>query len=211
MSASAQRYAAKYATKIEVPKVPKLTREEAQRLALLDRVLQREHRRHADRLADVRRVADKLTSLQPIVQAAEAAGAHIDVAHVELTCTSYSATEDGRRVNAVVLRTVDPLISAWRQPSVINAVANALMAAGWRIVNVYSEDSTNSLDRVVFMHGHRAVETTCMRQWVLDAIEAGHITAATAGRHPATDTGTPLSSGTAPAAPAARASQPHEG
>ena len=211
MSASAQRYAAKYAAKIEVPKVPKLTREEAQRLALLDRVLQCEHQRHADRLADVRRVADKLAALQPIVQAAEAAGAHIDVAHVELTCTGYSATEDGRRVNAVVLRTVDPLIAAWRQSAAINAVADALMAAGWRIVNVYSEDSTYSLDRVVFMHGHRAVETTCMRQWVLDAIEAGHITATTAGRHPAKDTGTPLSSGTATAAPAARASQPHEG
>lgn len=211
MSASAQRYAAKYAAKIEVPKVPKLTREEAQRLALVDRVLQCEHQRHADRLADVRRVADKLTALQPIVQAAEAAGAHIDVAHVELTCTSYSATEDGRRVNAVVLRNVDPLLNEWRKPAAANAVANALMATGWRIVYVSSEGSNYSLDRLVFMHGQRAVETTCMREWVLDAIEAGHITAATKGRHPATDTGMPLSSGTATATPAPRASQPHEG
>jgi len=200
MSASAQRYAAKYAAKIEVPKVPKLTREEAQRLALVDRVLQCEHRRHADRLADVRRVADKLAALQPIVQAAEAAGAHIDVAHVELTCTSYRATEDGRRVNAVVLRTADALLSEWRKPSAINAVADALMAAGWRIVNVYSEGNTYSLDRVVFMHGHRAVETTCMRQWVLDAIEAGHITAATQGRHPAMDTGKVFASASVAAA-----------
>ncbi|WP_447779396.1 hypothetical protein [Variovorax boronicumulans] len=205
MSLTARRFTGTPAQRIDVPKLSKVTREEAERLPLLDRVLLQEHERHAGRLADIRRVAEKLAALDSIVQAAKADGAYIEIAYVRLSYSGYSATPDGRRVNAVVLRTSDS-ISSWRKPKAQNAVANALLAAGWRVVNVYAEGSEISLDTVVFMHGHRAVETSCMRQWVIDAIEAGHITAATQGRHPATDTGTPLNAANAGAARTACAS-----
>jgi hypothetical protein len=205
MSHTARRFTDKPAQRIEVPKTPKITREEAERLPLLDRVLLQEHQRHADRLADIRRVTDKLAALDSIVRTAQADGAYIEIAYVRQSNWSYSATQFGRRVNAVVIRTADT-ISSWRKPKTQNAIANALLAAGWRVVKVHAEGSDISLDSVIFMHGHRAVETTCMRQWVIDAIEAGHITAATQGRHPATDTGTPLNAANAGAARAVCAS-----
>ncbi len=210
MSHTARRYTEKLPRRIDVPKVPQITREQAQRLPLLDRVLLEEHQRHAARLADIRRVADKLAALDPIVQAAQAEGAYIDIQYVRQSYASHRYSAEGRSVHAVQLAPSDTF-SDWRTPKTQNAVAAALLAAGWRVVHVDADGSQIVRDRIVFMHGHRAVETTCMRQWVLDAIEAGHITAATAGRHPATDTGTPLSRGTATTAPAARASQPHEG
>lgn len=191
MSLTARRFTEKPAQRIDVPKVSKLSREDAARLPLLDRVLLQEHDRHANRLADIRRVADKLGALDGIVRAAQAEGAYIDIDYVRQSYFNYRASQFGRRVNAVVLRPSDTF-SSWRNPKAINAVANALQAAGWRVVHVDADGSQLSLDRVTFMHGHRAVETTCMRQWVIDAIEAGHITAETQGRHPATDTGKPL-------------------
>lgn len=190
MSATARRYAEKHAAKIEVPKLLKVNREEAQRLPLLDRVLQQEHQRHADRLADIRRVADKLAALNAIVRAAQADGAYIDITDVR---QSYRRQRiSGRYVNAVMLRPQDTL-SSWRDPKSQNAVANALLAAGWRVVHVDAEWTQICRDSVTFMRGQRAVETSCLRGWVIDAIEAGHITATTQGRHPAADTGTPLS------------------
>ncbi|WP_431274246.1 hypothetical protein ACQ858_19640 [Variovorax ureilyticus] len=197
MSLTAQRFAAKPSQRINVPKTQMLTREEAERLPLLDRMLLQEHQRHAGRLASIRTVADKLGALDEIVRAATADGAYIAFEQVSLSISRYSASSNDRGVYAVVLRAQDSSISAWRRPTVQNAVANALLASGWRIVFASAEGSTLSLDRVVFMHGRRAVETTCMRQWVLDAIEAGEITAATQGRHPAADTGTPLAASTA--------------
>lgn len=194
MSATARRYAEKYATKIEVPKLPKVTREDALRLPLLDRVLLQEHQRHADRLAIIRRVAEKLTALDGIVRAAQTDGAYIDISDVRESYTSERI--GGRRVFAVVLKASDTF-SSWRDPKSQNAVANALLAAGWRVVSVDAEGSQISRDTVTFMHGQRAVETACMRGWVIDAIEAGHITAATPGKHPATDTGAPLNAGRA--------------
>ena len=191
MSLTARRFAEKPAQRIDVPKVSKLSREDAARLPLLDRVLLQEHDRHASRLADIRRVADKLGALDDIVQAVQADGAYIEIDHVRQSFFNYRASQFGRRVNAVVLQAADT-ISSWRNPKAINAVANALQAASWRVVHVDGGSSDIWLDRVTFMHGHRAVETTCMRQWVIDAIEAGHITADTQGRHPATDTGKPL-------------------
>lgn len=202
MSLTARRFTDKPAQRIERPKMSKVTREEAERLPLLDRVLLQEHDRHASRLADIRRVADKLASLDPIVRAAQADGAYIDITAVRHGYASHRISDFGRRVNAVVLTPSDTF-SSWRNPKSQNAVANALLAAGWRVVRADAEGSEISRDRLVFMHGHRAVETTCLRQWVVDAIEAGHITAATSGRHPATDTGTPLNAGNAGAASAA--------
>jgi hypothetical protein len=196
MSLTARRYTAKPAQRIEVPKMSKVTREEAARLPLLDRVLLQEHQRHAARLADLRCVADKLSALDAIVRAAQADGAYIDIGDVRQSYMSHRISGHGRRVNAVVLRPADTL-SCWREPKTQNAVANALLAAGWRVVNVEAAGSEISRDVLIFMHGMRAVETTCMRQWVIDAIEAGHITAATEGRHPATDTGKPLNAGSA--------------
>jgi len=205
MSLTARRYNPATAERITVPKLPKFTREEAERLPLLDRVLLQEHERHAARLADIRRVADKLASLDAIVRAAQADGAYIDVSSVRHSYASYRVNGSGRRVNAVLLMPGDT-ISSWRAPKTQNAVANALLAAGWRVVNAQASGSEISRDRIVFMHGQRAVETTCMRTWVIDAIEAGHITAETSGQHPATDTGTPLNAGNPGAARAACAS-----
>ncbi|MCR8956296.1 hypothetical protein M0765_000690 [Variovorax sp. S2] len=196
MSHTARRFADKPAQRIDVPKLSKVTREEAQHLPLLDRVLLQEHERHACRLADIRRVADKLAALDAIVRTAQADGAYIDITAVRLSYASHRISGNGRRVNAVVLQAADTF-SSWRDPKSQNAVANALLAAGWRVVDAEATGSEISRDRVIFMHGQRAVETSCMRQWVIDAIEAGHITAATQGRHPATDTGTPLNAGTA--------------
>ena len=191
MSLTARRFTDKPAQRIDVPKLAKITREEAERLPLLDRVLLQEHERHACRLADIRRVADKLAALDPIVRAARADGACLDVTDVRLSYASHRLGGHGRRVNAVVLKAGDTF-SSWRDPKRQNAVANALLAAGWRVVDVHADGSEISRDRVIFMYGQRAVETSCLRQWVIDAIEAGHITAATQGRHPATDTGKPL-------------------
>ena len=205
MSLTARRFTDKPAQRIDVPKLAKVTREEAERLPLLDRVLLQEHERHAARLADIRRVADKLAALDSIVRTARADGAYLDVADVRLGYASHRLGGYGRRVNAVVLKAGDTF-SSWRDPKTQNAVANALLAAGWRVVDVHAEGSEISRDRVIFMHGQRAVETSCMRQWVIDAIEAGHITAATQGRHPATDTGTPLNAFNAGAARTACAS-----
>jgi hypothetical protein len=202
MSHTARRFTDKPAQRIDVPKQSKLTREEAERLPLLDRVLLQEHERHACRLADIRRVADKLAALDPIVRAARADGAYLDITDVRLSYASHRLSGNGRRVNAVVLKPGDTF-SSWRDPKSQNAVANALLAAGWRVVDVEATGSEISRDRVIFMHGQRAVETSCMRAWVVDAIEAGHITAATQGRHPATDTGTPLNAGAAGAVAAA--------
>jgi hypothetical protein len=202
MSLTARRFTDKPAQRIDLPKMSKVTREEAERLPLLDRVLLQEHDRHASRLADIRRVADKLAALDPIVRAAQAEGAYIDVTDVRLGYASHRISDYGRRVNAVVLKPADTL-SSWRNHKPQNAVANALLAAGWRVVRVDAEGAEIFRDSLVFMHGQRAVETSCMRQWVIDAIEAGHITAATSGRHPATDTGTPLNAGNAGAARAA--------
>jgi hypothetical protein len=196
MSLTARRYTAKRAQRIEVPKVSKLSRDDAARLPLLDRVLLQEHQRHAARLADLRCVADKLSALDAIVRAAQADGAYIDIADVRQSYMNHRISGHGRRVNAVVLRPADTL-SCWREPKTQNAAANALLTAGWRVVNVEAAGSDISRDVLIFMHGMRAVETTCMRQWVIDAIEAGHITAATEGRHPATDTGKPLNAGSA--------------
>ncbi len=193
MSLTARRYTAKPAQRIEVPKVAKLSREEVARLPLLDRVLLEEHQRHAARLASVRCVADKLTALEGIVVAAQAAGATIDIEAVRESYLSYRLP-GGRRVCGVVLKPCDTL-SSWRDARTQNAVADALLAAGWRVQAAEAHGSEVSRDRVVFTHGMRTVETTCLRQWVIDAIEAGHITAATQGRHPATDTGTPLNAG----------------
>jgi hypothetical protein len=202
MSYTARRFTDKPSQRIDVPTLSKVTPAEAERLPLLDRVLLKEHHRHACRLADIRRVADKLVALDPIVRAAQADGAYLDIEGVRQGYMSHSVGAYGRRVNAVVLRTADTL-SSWRTPKSQNAIANALLAAGWRVVRAEAEGSEISLDRIVFMHGQRAVETTCMRAWVFSAIEAGHITAATSGRHPATDTGTPLNAGNAEAARAA--------
>jgi len=202
MSLAARRFSDKPSQRIDLPKLPKVTREEAERLPLLDRVMLQEHDRHAGRLADIRRVADKLASLDPIVRAAQADGAYIDITAVRQGYASHRISDFGRRVNAVVLTPSDTF-SSWRNHKSQNAVANALLAAGWRVVRADAEGSEISRDRLVFMHGHRAVETTCLRQWVVDAIEAGHITAATSGRHPATDTGTPLNAGNAGATRAA--------
>lgn len=207
MSATAQRFTAKPSQRVDVPKVPKVTREEAQRLPLLDRVLLQEHQRHADKLAEIRRVADKLAGLEAFVQAAQAEGAVIDVERVRMGFCKYSQKRDTweRGVEAVVLRANDPAISEWRKPKEQNAVANALLADGWRVVEARADGSEISLDRVAFMKGRRAVETTVMRQWIYDAIEAGHITADTQGKHPASDTGTPMKKPSASEADAARA------
>ncbi|WP_422086364.1 hypothetical protein [Variovorax sp.] len=201
MSLTARRFADKPAQRIEVPKVAKLSREDAARLPLLDRVLLQEHQRHAARLAEVRCVADKLAALESVVVAAQAAGAYIDIEGVRESYLSYRLP-GGRRVCGVVLRPCDTL-SSWRDAKAQNAVANALLAEGWRVQAAEAHGSEVSRDRLVFTRGMRTVETTCLRQWVVDAIEAGHITAATAGRHPATDTGTPLNDGRAEAARAA--------
>jgi hypothetical protein len=196
MSLTARRFTEKPSQRIDVPKLSKVTREEAERLPLLERVLLQEHQRHAARLAAVRCVADKLADLQTIVVAAQAAGAYIDIEDVRESYSSHRLNGGGRRVRPILLRPSDTL-SSWRDPKSQNAVANALLAAGWRVVEVDANGSEISRDRVVFMHGMRAVETACMRQWVIDAIEAGHITAQTPGRHPATDTGKPLNDGAA--------------
>ena len=205
MSLTARRFTDKPSQRIDVPKLPNVTREEARSLPLLDRVLLREHQRHANRLADIRRVADKLAALDPIVKAAQAEDAYIDIDDVRATYMSHRVGVSGRRVNAVLLCPTDT-ISSWRNAKSQNAIANALLAAGWRVVDVQADGSEITRDRVVFMRGQRAVETSCMRQWVIDAIEAGHITAATQGRHPATDTGTPLNAANAGAARTACAS-----
>lgn len=191
MSLTARRFTEKPSQRIDVPKLSKVTREEAERLPLLERVLLQEHQRHAARLAAVRCVADKLAELQAIVVAAQAAGACIDLEDVRESSMSGRYNGYGRRVKAVVLRSRDTL-SSWRNAKALNAVADALLAAGWRVVEARAAGSELMLDRLVFMRGMRAVETECMRQWVMDAIEAGHITAQTEGRHPATDTGKPL-------------------
>lgn len=198
MSATARRYDALHAAPIDVPKVK--TEEERRRRPLLDRVLIQEHQRHADRLAGIRRVADKLGELDPIVQVAQADGAVIDVEGVYMSFCTYRAmrTAAGRGVPAVMLATRDGLFSESRKPREQNAVANALLAAGWKVVEAIADGSEISRDRIAFMRGRRAVETTCMRQWVYDAIEAGHITADTPGRHPATDTGKSFTTFTAP-------------
>lgn len=198
MSLTARRFTDKPAQRIEVPKASKITREETARLPLLDRLLLQEHDRHANRLAEIRRIADKLGALEAIVRVAQAEGAYIAFEFVRSSYASYSASQFGRRINAVCLRPEDTLTS-WRNPKTQNALANALLAAGWRVVHVHAEGLELFLDSITFMHRHRAVETTCMRQWVIDAIEAGHITAATQGRHPATDTGMPLNAGNAAA------------
>ena len=197
MSLSARRFTSKPSQRINVPTMKKVSREEADRLPLLDRMLLQEHQRHASRLASIRAVADKLAALDDIVRAAAADGAYIAFEAVGISISRYTAARNDydRGVHAVVLYAQDSLLSDWRRPQAQNAVANALLAAGWKIVHAIAEGSAISRDRVVFMHGRRAVETTCMRQWVLDAIEAGHITAATQGRHPAADTGTPLTTG----------------
>lgn len=202
MSHTARRFTDKPSQRIAVPALSKITPAEAERLPLLDRVLLQEHHRHACRLADIRRVADKLAALDLIARAAQAEGAYVDVAEVRQGYTSHSTSACGRRVNAVVLQPADTL-SSWRSPKSQNAIASALLAAGWRVVRADAEGSEISRDRIVFMHGQRAVETTCMRIWVTEAIEAGHITAATAGRHAATDTGKPLNAGNAEATRAA--------
>ncbi|WP_454907624.1 hypothetical protein [Variovorax gossypii] len=201
MSLTARRYTAKSAQRIEVPKVSKLSRDDAARLPLLDRVLLEEHQRHAARLASVRCVAEKLAALDGIVVAAQAAGAYIDIEAVRESYLSYRLP-GGRRVCGVVLRPCDTL-SSWRDARSQNAVADALLAEGWRVQAAEAHGSELSRDRLVFTRGMRTVETTCLRQWVIDTIESGHITAATSGRHPATDTGTPLNAGNAGAARAA--------
>lgn len=197
MSTTARRHSSA-ADRIKVPTQSKITREESERLPLLDRVLLQEHSRHAQRLAEIRRVADKLADLDPIVRAAKADGADIDVNALTTGYGRYGAAEEYSRngVQPVVLKTHDGFIS-YRNPAVQNAVANALLRAGWRIVHVRAEGSPITRDQVVFMRGRRAVETTCLREWVAEAIEAGHITAATHGKHPAQDTGTPLNAGLA--------------
>lgn len=205
MSTNARRHSSA-ADRIKVPAQSKMTREESDRLPLLDRVLLQEHERHAYRLAEIRRVADKLADLDPIVRAAKADGAEIDINALGMGCGRYGAPNDYTSgVRPVVLKTHDGFIS-FRDPVVQNAIANALRRAGWRVVYVYAEGSTLSRDRVVFMRGRRAVETTCLREWVCEAIEAGHIAATTDGKHPARDTGTPLNAGLAGGAHAARAS-----
>ncbi len=205
MSLTARRFNDKPSQRIDVPKLSKLTREESERLPLLERVLLQEHERHAYRLADVRRVADKLAALEPIVRAAQAEGAYIDFERVRHSYLSHRVGTYGRRINAVVLTTSDTL-SIWRNPKTLNAIAKALLNDGWRVVRADAEGSEISPDRLIFMHGQRAVETACTRQWIVDAIEAGHITAATAGRHPATDTGKALNADNAGTARTACAS-----
>lgn len=191
MSLNAHRYAAKHADRIEVPKVPKLSPEQVQRLSLLERALMQEHTRHAARLAELRAVAERLQPLEPLVRAARERGALIDLECVRLSPMRYRSNDLARGVEAVVLRPEDSL-SMWRDPREQNALAGVLLEAGWRIVFAYADGSTVSRDRLVFMRGRQVVETTCMREWVLDAIALGHITAETAGRHPAIDTGVPL-------------------
>jgi len=191
MSLTARRFTEKPSQRIAVPKLSKVTREEAERLPLLERMLLQEHQRHAYRLADIRRVADKLAALAPVIRAAQADGASIDIERVREGFASHRCGSGGRRVNAVVLASQDTL-STWRNPKAINAVAKALIKDGWRVVRADAEGSELSLDRVIFMHGSRAVQTSCTRQWTVEAIEAGHINAATDGRHPAADTGKPL-------------------
>lgn len=205
MSTNARRLSSA-ADRIKVPTQKKITREESERLPLLDRVLLQEHERHAYRLAEIRRVADKLADLDPIVRAARAEGAEIDITALAMGYGRYGAPKEySGGVHPVVLKTHDGFIS-YRNPVVQNAVANALRRAGWRIVHVDAEGTVLSRDRVVFMRGRRAVETTCLREWVIEGIEAGFITAETQGRHPAKDTGTPLNAGLAGDAHAARAS-----
>lgn len=191
MSLNARRFAEKCLHPIEVPTLPKITAEDASRMPLLARIVREEHERHAARMAELRALTPKLERLDDVIRDIQLRGGHIDLADVRLSLTKYRSGESGRGVEAVVIRPHDTL-SDWRNPRDQNVVAEALRAARWRIVYVYAHGSTVSRDRVVFMHGSRAVETSCMRGWVLDAIEAGLITAATSGNHPAVDTGAPL-------------------
>ncbi|WP_295548625.1 hypothetical protein [uncultured Pseudacidovorax sp.] len=196
MSLNARRYTLKYAAKIEVPKQPKLSDAEHASLVLLDRALLEEHARHAARLADLRAVAARLQPLEPIVRAAVAQGANIDLAAIRLSPRRYCSSESAHRgVEALVIRPHDTL-SDWRNDTQ-NALADVMLLAGWRIVYVSAHGSTVMRDVVVFMRGQQAVETSCLRTWTLAAIENGHITAATAGNHPAMDTGKPLTAAAA--------------
>lgn len=194
MSANARRYAAKPAQKIEVPKVPHLTDAQRAAMPLADRLLHQEHARHADRLAAIRAIAAQLPELDAIVQAAQADGAEVDIAAVGPGAGNYRRHAESplKGVRAVRLWGYSPILTEWRRPVRENAIANALLRAGWQVVYARAHGSELSLDRVVFMRGRRAVETNCMRQWVLDAIEAGHITAETEGNHPARNEPIPL-------------------
>ncbi|ROR23021.1 hypothetical protein EC845_1934 [Comamonas sp. BIGb0124] len=193
MSHTARRLRRSYVApaNIEIPQVPTVTDEEHRAMPLRDRVLLQEHQRHADRLAEIRRVADKLAALDSIVQAAQADGAHIEIGSVSQAIGRFG----NARINAVRLSDGDGFFSS-RAPRVKNAVANALLSAGWRVIYASAHDSGGSWlrDTVVFMKGHRAVETHCLRQWLLDAIEAGHITETTEGKHPAKNEPVPLNS-----------------
>lgn len=193
MSHTARRLRRSYVApaNIEIPQVPTVTDEERRAMPLRDRVLLQEHQRHADRLAEIRRVADKLAALDPIVQAAQADGAHIEIGSVSQAIGRFG----NARVHAVRLSDGDGFFSS-RAPRVRNAVANALLAAGWRVVYASSDGAliSSARARLVFMKGHRAVETYCLHQWVLNAIEAGHITEATEGKHPAKNEPVPLNS-----------------
>ncbi|KAF1021864.1 MAG: hypothetical protein GAK30_01553 [Paracidovorax wautersii] len=178
-------------TRIELPKVRRVPDTERLAMPLLDRLLLAEQQRHADRLAEIRAIATQLPDLDPIVQATQTQGASIDI---ELVRQTYLGQRDDicRASHAVQLCAVQPALTAWRKPERENAIANALIRAGWRVVQVMTSGHEISLDRITLARGSRAVETTVMRQWVEDAIEAGLITADTAGRHPAIDTAVPL-------------------
>lgn len=152
----------------------------------LAQVLAHEHERHAARLAEIRRISTKLPVLDELLDALAAQRVHVDLADLRPYRRVLDVPE------TVALRT--GLFGDGHGAT----VAATLLRLGFKVVWAKQGEAVGRYDsEAIFKRGHAHVHAYVPPEWLAEACEQGHVTAATEGHHPANDVGQPMSTAAA--------------
>lgn len=152
----------------------------------LAQVLKQEHERHAARLAEIRRMSTKLPGLDDVLVVLSDQGVHIDMEELQPCRRLDDRTE------------VMTLRCGLYGDSYSTTIARTLVALGFKVVWASQDDAAiRYRGEAIFRRGSTLAHVFVTPEWLAEACESGHVTAATAGEHPANDVGRPMSTAAA--------------